>query len=127
MHSIEEAAAPKRLQIWHRDYNLDHRDNISEIPAGKAVFGIFALIGDEQSNCRFIGQTDDLRQRIGQLFEEGDDKGLKTFMQGPWFKVLEYQLFEAESPDQMPEVAEEWTRRYRPGIEADGEYPGYYV
>jgi hypothetical protein len=127
MENTEEiATVPQRLQIWHKDYNLDHRDNIPEIPAQKAVFGIFAIIGEEQANCRFIGQAEDLSQCIKALFEGPDDKGLKSFMQGSWVKSLEYQVFEMSSPDQRSAVVDEWARKYRPGIHEDGGYPGYY-
>ncbi|MCP5054030.1 MAG: hypothetical protein GY940_43075, partial [bacterium] len=46
------------LTIYHKDYNLDKKDNLEEIPEGAAVFGIFAIIHEKPVHCRTIGEAE---------------------------------------------------------------------
>ena len=45
------------LTIYHKDYNLDKKDNLEEVPESPAVFGIFAIIHEKPVNCRYIGEA----------------------------------------------------------------------
>jgi hypothetical protein len=123
---MENSATPKRIEIWHKDYNLAKKDNIQEVPAGKAVFGIFGIIDDEPVNCRFVGETDNLRESVKHLFEYPEGEGMKKFMQGPWIQMLQYQLLDDFSPEYRGAITAQWKHQYKPDIDEDGEYPGYY-
>jgi len=115
-----------QTEIWHKDYNLDKKDNLSQLPHEAAVFGVFAIVHDQPVNCRYIGSTDDLQSAIKALFEEPPGPGLKKFMQGPWIQLLSFELMPGATVEERQKVREEWTRKYQPAIDEDGGYPGYY-
>jgi hypothetical protein len=115
-----------QTEIWHREYNLDKKDNLLHLPQEKAVFGVFAIINEQPANCRYIGETDNLQFTIRQLFEEPEGPGLKKFFQGPWIKILQYDLVPDASKDERDKLVKEWTESCQPKIDEEGEYPGYY-
>jgi hypothetical protein len=114
-----------QTNIYHRDYNLDKRDNLSDLPQEKAVFGIFAMRNEKPVNCRFIDETDNLQQRIRELFEdpEKDGDGMVKFMQGPWIKHLIYESMPNSSNQERLEKLVQWEKEHRPRINEYGEYP----
>ena len=114
------------IEIWHRDYNLDKRHNLDTLPAGKAIFGIFAIVNEAPVNCRYIGETENLRETIKALFEKPEGDGMKKFMQGPWIQMLQYEPMPASSKEERQKTVEEWVSKYEPKIDEEGEYPGYY-
>lgn len=115
-----------KLEVFHKDYNLDKKDNLSELPGEKAVFGIFAIVNDEPINCRYIGETENLQASIKNLFENPSSEGLKKFMQGPWIQMLVYEVMEGSSKEDRQKIIEEWNQLHNPKIDEEGEYPGYY-
>ena len=114
--------------IWHRQYNIDKKHNLDEIPEEKSIFAIFALIRGKQSNCRYVGQTDNLNKTIVSLFEgvEECSVGLKTFMQGPWIKMVVYKTMKNITDKKRDFELNDWIKKYDPKVDDDGEYPGYY-
>jgi hypothetical protein len=117
---------PMKMEILHRDYNIYNKDNLDEIPAAKAVFGIFAIVNDEPANCRYTGMTEDIQRTVKDLFENPADERIKKFIRGPWIKMLQYKLMPVASEEEMLQEEREWARRHNPGINEEGEYPGYY-
>lgn len=115
-----------RLEVWHKDYNLDKKDNLNEIPAEKAVFGIFGIVNEEPLNCRYIAEAENLREAVRDVFENPQGEGMKKFMQGPWIQMLVYELMPNSTKEDREKVVEEWKLNYKPKIDDDGEYPGYY-
>ena len=115
----------KQIQVYHKAYNLDKKDNLDEVPEGEAVFGIFAIIHEKPVNCRFVGETDNLRKRVRELFEkaEAEGEGFKEFMQGPWYKLLLYELMPGSKAEDRQKKVKEWTKEYNPKIDEKGEYP----
>lgn len=117
----------EKLEVFHRNYNLDKKHNLEEIPEGKAVFGIFAIVNEEPLNCRYIAATDNLRQTVQELFENPPGEGLKKFMQGAWIQMLVYEPLAADTPAaETNALLESWREKHRPNIDNEGEYPGYY-
>jgi hypothetical protein len=112
-------------EIFHKEYNLDKKDNLDELPETPAVFGIFAIIHEVPIHPRYIGATDNLRKSVKEIFENPEGEGLKKFMQGPWIQMLCYEELTDSSEDDRKQKAEEWTRRYEPKITDEGEYPEY--
>jgi len=115
-----------KLEVWHKDYNLDKKDNLSELPLEKAVFGIFGIVNEIPINCRYIGESDNLQEAVRNVFEKPEGGGMKKFMQGPWIQMLVYELMPASSKEEREKNAAEWTGKYSPKIDDEGEYPGYY-
>lgn len=115
-----------KQEIWHKDYNLDEKDNLHQLPTEKAVFGIFGIVNEEPINCRFVAETENLRDAVKDVFENPQSEGMKKFMQGPWIQMLVYELMPNNSKKDREAAVEEWTQKYEPNIDEKGEYPGYY-
>ncbi|MEP0264565.1 hypothetical protein [Dokdonia sp.] len=116
----------KELEIWHKQFNLDEKDNLDTLPTEKAVYGVFGIVDDKSINCRYVGETDNLKDAVKELFETPEDEGLKKFMQGPWIQMLKYELLPESSEKDRQESMQEWTEKYKPNVDEEGEYPGYY-
>ncbi len=117
----------QRTEIWHADYNLQRRDNLSDLPVEKAVFGIFGIVDDEPVNCRYVGETENLQATVRQLFTEPVSEGLGKFLTGPWIKMLQFLEAPESSLGKRKELVKEWEGKYNPAIDKEGEYPGYYT
>jgi hypothetical protein len=115
-----------KSEVFHKDYNLDKKDNLNELPKEKVVFGIFAIVNEDPINCRYIDETDNLQASVRDLFENPPGEGLKKFMQGPWIQMLVYEVLEGSTKKDRQKIAEEWKQKYNPKIDDEGEYPGYY-
>ncbi len=114
-----------KMEVYHRDFNLDKKDNINELPEEPAVFGIFAIIHETPVHPRYVAATDNLRKRVKELFEKPENEGLKSFMQSPWIQMLCYELLPGSSEEDRKQKEDEWTRRYEPKVTEKGEYPEY--
>lgn len=121
-----DISVTRRLEVWHKDYNLEKRDNLRDLPAEKAVFGVFASVNEEPVNCRYAGETEDLRAAIKMLFEKPGTEGLKKFMQGAWIQTVQFELMPGSSAVDRKKVLDEWIEKHQPKIDDDGDYPGYY-
>ena len=115
-----------KIEIWHKDFNLEKKDNLNEVPTEKGVFGIFGIVNDEPVNCRFIGESENLQKEIKNVFENPVGEGMKKFMQGPWIQMLVYKIMPNSTLEDRKNTVEEWNNQYNPKIDEDGEYPGYY-
>ncbi len=123
METIENLV---KFEIWHKDYNLDKKDNLKEVPTEKAVFGIFGIVDEEPINCRYVGEAENLREAVKNVFENPPSEGMKKFMQGPWIQMLVYELISGSTKEEREKAVEEWKQKYNPKIDDEGEYPGYY-
>ena len=111
-----------RLEIRHGDYNLDQLDNLGELPEEPAVFGIFAIINDQPVNCRYVGETENLRGVITSLFESPPGEGLRQFMQGPWIKMLLYEKAVGLTNPERQSVVSQWARTHKPAVDREGNH-----
>lgn len=118
---------PLQVEVWHRNYNPDKQHNLPEIPAAEAVYGIFSIIKGKPANCRFAGAAEDLRSSVQSLFEQPEEEGLKKFMQGPWVKLLMYTPMPGADRETLNAAAAQWIQQYKPAVDEEGEYPGYYA
>ncbi|MGE5340536.1 MAG: hypothetical protein ACM3SY_03555 [Candidatus Omnitrophota bacterium] len=107
--------------VYHKNYNLDKKDNLDTLPTEAAVFGVFAIIHEKPVHCRFVGETTNLQQAIRDLFEKPEGEGMKKFMQGPWYKLVLYELMPEETDRKA--AVEKWTKEHSPKIDDKGEYP----
>ena len=115
-----------KIEIWHKAYNLDKKDNLAELPSREAIFGIFGIVNEEPVNCRYISETDNLQESVRKLFEYPESEGMKKFMQGAWIQMIQYELMPGSTKAQRQDAIEQWALRYKPQIDDEGEYPGYY-
>ena len=114
-----------KLEVFHRDYNLDKKDNLNDLPEEPAVFGIFAIIHNTPIHPRYVGSSDNLRKAVRDVFENPQGEGMKKFMQGPWIQMLCYDLMPGSSEEDRKKKEEDWVKRYEPKITDEGEYPEY--
>lgn len=115
-----------KLEIFHKDFNLDKKDNLTELPEEKGVFAIFAVVNEEPLNCRFISQSENIRESVKALFENPPSEGMKKFMQGPWIPMCIYEVTADQDEKAREAIVEKWTKEHDPKIDDEGEYPGYY-
>lgn len=113
-------------EIWYGNDHSGQTDTLHELPPEKAVFGIFGAVENAPVNCRYIGETDNLQQAVRNLFENPGSEGLMTFLRGAWIPLLQYELLPDASAEERQQKMAEWARTYQPGVDEDGEYPGYY-
>jgi hypothetical protein len=112
-----------RTEIYSQKYNLQSKDNLDSLPAKPAVYGIFAIIDGQPVHCRHTGYATDLQAAVRNHFDADLNPGLRTFMQGPWLKMLLYTLPDSAGTDEQLRVkAAEWERQFVPLCDADGEY-----
>lgn len=114
-----------KMEVYHKEYNIDDKDNINELPEEPAVFGIFAIIHEVPVHCRYVGSTDNLRKSVRDVFENPGSEGLKKFMQSPWIQMLCYELLPKSLEEERKQKEEEWLRDYGPKVTEEGEYPEY--
>lgn len=110
-----------QTNVYHKEYNLDKKDNLDTLPKEPAVYGLFAIIHEKPVNCRFIGETEDLQQAIRDQFEKPEGEGMTKYMQGPWIKMLRYENI--ADADERKKKVDEWTKEHNPKIDEKGEYP----
>ncbi len=120
---INMSEKTNQMEVFHKEYNLDKKDNLDTIPEAKAVFGIFAIIHEKPVHCRYIGETENLRQAVKDLFENPGDEGFAQFMQGPWIQMLVYEEMADAAEEDRKKAVEEWTKEHTPKFDEKGEYP----
>jgi translation elongation factor EF-1beta len=114
-----------KMEAYHKDYNIDKKDNLNELPEEPAVFGIFAIIHEVPVHPRYVSSTDNLRKAVRDVFENPESEGLKKFMQSPWIQMLCYELMPDATEEERKEKEKEWIRKYDPKVTEEGEYPEY--
>jgi len=114
-----------KLEIFHREFNIDNKDNLSEIPDKPAVFGVFAVINDTPVHPRYIGSCENLQKKVRELYESPNSEGLRKFMQEEWIQMLCYEIVDNLTSEQLLEKERKWISFYKPGVDSDGEYLEY--
>ncbi len=112
-------------EVYHKDYNLDKKDNLDNLPEGPAVFGIFGIIHEIPIHPRYIASTDNLRKAVRKVFENPEGEGMRKFMQGPWIQMLCYELLPGTNEEDRKTKEAAWTSEYKPRINDEGDYPEY--
>lgn len=114
-----------KQEVFHKDYNIEGKDNLNELPEKPAVFGIFAIIHETPVHPRYIGTTDNLRKTIKDIFENPKGEGLRKFMQGSWIQMICFELIPGLTEEEKRIKENFWIDEYRPGVQENGEYPEY--
>jgi translation elongation factor EF-1beta len=114
-----------KIEIFHKEYNIDKKDNLDELPEEPAVFGIFAIIHEVPVHPRYVSSTDNLKKAVRDVFENPGSEGLKKFLQSPWIQMLCYELMPDSTEEDRKKKEEEWIKEYDPRVTEEGEYPEY--
>ena len=111
--------------IFHKDYSVEGKENVKTVPKDPAVFGIFSMIHEKPVHCRYVGETENLQQTVINLFEKGTDisEGFAKYMHGTWIKRMLYVLMPGSTLQERQKEAAEWTQKYQPACDENGEYP----
>ncbi len=91
--------------------------NVDRLPQRKAVYAIFAQDkgSGEPINCRYVGVTDNLKERIGaHLNKKEQNRCLGKFMQSNETKLMRYELMSGSTRDDRFNKEEEWIEKYNP-------------
>lgn len=93
------------------------KDNVGNLPNRKAVYSIWAKSRETNKpiNCRYVGQTDNLRERTQRHFgEQEENECLKKFMQSDMTKIMIYELMPNSTEEQRVVKESEWIKKYNP-------------
>lgn len=106
--------------------------NLNELPERKAVYAIFAQDKETKKpiNCRYVGETDNLMERIKAHFSietdnlmerlkahfsiEEQNECLKSFMQSSKTKLMIYELMPNSTKEDRLIKEKEWISSYQP-------------
>ena len=114
---LDGKSGVKTLVIYHRDNNLDKKDNLNTLPPEPAVYALCGRVNGQPANPRYIGQTINLREKIIKHFdrnESNSNKCLKEFMQSIKIKELIYQLMPDSTDYERVCKKKQWEDKYRP-------------
>jgi len=114
-----------KLEIFHKDYNIDAKHNIDELPEEPAVFGVFGIIHQTPVHPRYVSSTKNLRKSIQEAYESPINIGLKNFMQGNWIQMLCYEVLKDLNDAEIKQKEDAWIEEYKPAVKDDGEYTEY--
>jgi hypothetical protein len=111
--------------IFHQDYSVEGKENMRTIPTEPAVFGIFGMIHEKPVHCRYVGETENLRETIINLFEKAEEvsEGFAKYMHDTLIKRMLYVLMPGSTQPERQKEAEEWTQKYQPACDENGRYP----
>lgn len=111
-------AQEKRIidfRLFKQDNNIDGKDNLDEVPASPAVYAIFGRINGEPANCRYVGESENLRNSIKKHFSDSEENDcLKEFMQSIKIKTMNFELLEAVSDSERVEKKNLWEDEFKP-------------
>jgi excinuclease UvrABC nuclease subunit len=103
------------LIIYQKDNNLDKLDNLDELPAAPGVYAICGRVNDKPANCRYIGETDNIREAIKSHFRRDEPyECLREFMQSIKIKHLLYELTKDSNSKSRVLKKEEWEKEFKP-------------
>ncbi|MNT16610.1 hypothetical protein D3C72_1517220 [compost metagenome] len=103
------------FKILKSDNNLDGLDNLEEIPSENAVYAICGRVNGLPSNCRYVGETENLRTAIKQHFSDNEPDGcLRQFMQSIKIKCIDYMLLPNSDRDDRLKIVSQWRADYKP-------------
>ena len=91
--------------------------NLDDLPERKSVYAIFAQSESNLKpiNCRYIGETDNLRERTKTHFSKNESNDcLKEFMQSNITKLMIYELLPNSTKENRLEKENEWIKIYTP-------------
>jgi hypothetical protein len=101
--------------IFHKDNNLDKRDNIDELADQPAVYAICGRVNGNPVNCRFVGATDNLRKTIRNHFEHShDEEEFRNFMLSIKCKELVFKIMLPSTEEERKKEAELWKDALNP-------------
>ena len=93
------------------------KGDYDSIPDKKAVYSIWAQnkTTNKPMNCRYVGETEDLRKRTGEHFGESEqNKCLKKFMQSTKTKLMVYELMPNSTKEDRLEKEKAWIKKHSP-------------
>jgi hypothetical protein len=106
--------------IFHRDNNLDKKDNLNDLPAVAAVYAICGRVNGEPVNCRYVAECDNLSTAVRRLFEQqNEDDEFHRFMLSIKTKELVYKTMPGSSAEERMSALEEWRMVLRPECTAE--------
>lgn len=112
---IQPEESVRQLVLQHKDFNLDKKDNLDDLPALPAVYAICGRVNGQPVNARFVGATDDLLAAVKSHFgeTEGNDM-LRNYMRSIKIKMLLYKAMPYSTEEEREVVRQEWENRMQP-------------
>jgi hypothetical protein len=112
---IQPEESVRQLVLQHKDYNLDKKDNLDDLPALPAVYAICGRVNGQPVNARFVGATEDLLSAVKSHFgeTEGNDM-LRNYMRSIKIKMLLYKAMPYSTEEEREAARQEWENRMQP-------------
>lgn len=114
---IDVLASPgiQKMVLLKKDNNLDHLDNLGEIPDMPAVYAICGRVNGAPANPRAVNAAMNLRQAVVDHFSTTEeDECVRTFMQSIKIKELVYEILPDASAAVLEEKRNKWVEKFRP-------------
>lgn len=103
------------LVLLHKDYNLDKKDNLDEIPALPAVYALCGRVNGQAVNARHVGSTDNLQSAVKAHFSDKEtNECLRNFMQSIKIKMLVFQTMPGTTENERQEIKQQWDNKMTP-------------
>lgn len=112
---IQPEESVRQLVIHHKDYNLDKKDNLDDLPAMPAIYAICGRVNGQPVNARFVGETEDLLSAVKSHFTEAESNPLlRSYMRSIKIKMLLYKTMPYSTEEERQKARQEWEDRLQP-------------
>jgi hypothetical protein len=111
----EEQPGIQNLVILHKDYNLDKKDNLDEVPAVPAVYALCGRVNGQAVNARHVACTENLQAAVKAHFSDNsNNQCLQNFMQSIKIKMLVFQLMPGSTENERQAIKQQWDNKMTP-------------
>jgi hypothetical protein len=112
---IQPEESVRQLVLQHKDYNLDKKDNLDDLPALPAVYAICGRVNGQPVNARFVGATEDLLAAVKSHFSEAESNDvLRNYMRSIKIKMLLYKTLPYSTEEERQAAKQEWENKFQP-------------
>lgn len=101
--------------IYRKEFNLDKKDNLEEIPNDPAVYTVCGRVNGNAVNPRCVSTATNLQEAIKQLYAEANSNdSLLKFMQSIKVKMLVYQVMPGSTENERQQIKQQWENELQP-------------
>jgi hypothetical protein len=112
---IQPEESVKQVVLQHKDYNLDKKDNLDDLPALPGIYAICGRVNGQPVNARFVGSTEDLLAAVKSHYTEAEtDEGLRNYMRSIKIKMLLYTTMPYSTEEERQAAKQEWENKLHP-------------
>lgn len=111
----EEQTSIQNLVIQHKDFNLDSKDNLDEIPILPSIYALCGRVNGQAVNARYVGSTENLQAAVKAHFSAKEpNESLRNFMQSIKIKMLVFLTMPGSTENERQEIKQQWENEMTP-------------